>query len=114
MRRVAALFGATAVAAGAFGAHALAPHVSPDRLQTWQTAASYHLVHAAVLLALSLTPGTPRLPMALFSAGIVLFSGSLYALVLLDWPLLGRVTPIGGLLFIAGWLSLARTRTPPA
>ena len=106
-------FGATAVAAGAFGAHALADHVTPERLETWRTAAHYHLVHAAVLLALELAP-TPRvLPVRLFALGILLFSGSLYLLVLLDIPVLGAVTPFGGVAFIAGWLSLARSAARP-
>jgi uncharacterized membrane protein YgdD (TMEM256/DUF423 family) len=108
MIRVAAGMGATAVAAGAFGAHALAARVTPERLATWHTASTYHLVHAVVLLALALSPVPRRLSGGLFTAGILLFSGSLYALVLLDQPWLGAVTPLGGLCFIAGWLSLAR------
>lgn len=105
---VAALLGATAVAAGAFGAHALRGAVPAERLATWQTGASYHLVHAVVLYVLALSP-TPRpLSFGLFTAGVLLFSGSLYALVLLDVPALGAVTPLGGVTFILGWLSLAR------
>jgi uncharacterized membrane protein YgdD (TMEM256/DUF423 family) len=110
MRRVAALLGATAVAAGAFGAHGLQSHVTPERLETWRTAANYQLLHAVALLALSLSP-TPRpLPSRLFLAGTLIFSGSLYALVLLDLPILGAITPIGGVCFILGWLSLGRGR----
>ncbi len=108
MRPIAGVLGALAVAAGAFGAHALRGQVTPERLDTWQTAASYHLVHAVVLLVLASAPTPRTTSFALFGAGIVLFSGSLYALVLLDLPVLGAVTPLGGVAFIAGWLSLAR------
>ncbi len=110
MRRVAAILGALAVAAGAFGAHALEGRVTPDRLDTWHTAATYHLLHAVALLALGLAPVPRRLTSMLFVFGILIFSGSLYALVLLDMPILGAITPLGGLCFIAGWLSLARGR----
>lgn len=110
MRRVAAILGALAVAAGAFGAHALADRVTPERLETWQTAASYHLLHAVALLAISLAPAPRRLTSLLFVCGILVFSGSLYTLVLLDLPVLGAITPLGGLCFIAGWLNLARGR----
>lgn len=105
--------GALAVAAGAFGAHALDGAVTPDRLAVWRTAASYGLAHAVALgvvgLWAALRPGLEvRLAGWLFLTGTVLFSGSLYALVLLDLPWLGAVTPLGGLAFIAGWLTLVR------
>jgi uncharacterized membrane protein YgdD (TMEM256/DUF423 family) len=109
MMRLAAVLGALAVAAGAFGAHGLKDHVTAERLATWHTASTYHLVHAVVLLALALAPTPRRLSAGLFTAGIFLFSGSLYALVLLDQPMLGAITPLGGLAFIAGWLNLARS-----
>jgi uncharacterized membrane protein YgdD (TMEM256/DUF423 family) len=98
--RLAGGLGVLAVAAGAFGAHALAAH---PRLDTWKTAALYHLVHA-VALAL---PALPVATRTWFFAGILLFSGSLYALVLLDAPRLGMITPLGGLCFLAGWAWLA-------
>ncbi|HLT46555.1 MAG TPA: DUF423 domain-containing protein [Rubricoccaceae bacterium] len=107
-----AVSGALAVAAGAFGAHALEGAVAAERLATWATAAHYHLAHALALVAAGLVaahrPG--RLVRAagwLFLAGTVLFAGSLYALVLLDLPALGAVTPLGGVAFIAGWGCLA-------
>ena len=90
-RWIVAVIGAIAVAAGAFGAHGLEGHVTPERLATWKTGASYHLVHAAVLYALTLGKPNPW-SFRLFTAGIVLFSGSLYLLVLLDKPWLGAVT----------------------
>ena len=106
-----AVLGGTAVAAGAFGAHALEASVTPERLQVWNTAAQYHLIHAAVILALALHSQTDdsrwRLPMMGFTAGVVLFSFSLYALVLTDITQLAMITPIGGLLLILSWLMVA-------
>ncbi len=107
---LAALFGASAVATGAFGAHGLKARIAPELLTTWSTAAAYHLAHSFALLALGLyAQATSRpitLPAGLFCAGIVVFSGSLYILVLTGVKWLGAITPIGGLLLIAAWLSL--------
>lgn len=94
--------------AGAFGAHALRAQVTTDRLDTWQTAAHYQLLHAVVLLALAAWlqwAPTPlrRWALRFFVAGICLFSGSLYLLVLLDITWLGAVTPIGGVGLILAW-----------
>jgi uncharacterized membrane protein YgdD (TMEM256/DUF423 family) len=111
--RTAAVLGALAVAAGAFGAHALRGTVTDARLATFDTAAKYQLVHAVLLAALAHAPVGPLAP-RLITAGTVVFSGTLYLLVLLDLPVLGAVTPVGGLLLIAGWLSLlldARARS---
>jgi uncharacterized membrane protein YgdD (TMEM256/DUF423 family) len=107
-----ALAGALGVAAGAFGAHALADAVPPERLATFRTGATYHLAHAlaAVLAGLAAAHGLGRPARAagwLFLAGVVLFAGSLYALVLFDLPVLGAVAPLGGVALIAGWLALA-------
>lgn len=116
----AALSGAVAVAAGAFGAHALREMVTPARLDVWQTGAAYHLAHAVAGLAVAaLAPADagPWIRRAgwFFLAGTVLFSGSLYALVLLDAAWFGAVTPLGGVAFIAGWLCLAASaRVRPA
>jgi len=108
---VSAVFGATAVAAGAFGAHALEASVTPERLQVWNTAAQYHLIHAAVILALALHSQAGdsrwRLPMMGFTLGVVLFSFSLYALVLTDITQLAMITPMGGLLLMLSWLMVA-------
>jgi uncharacterized membrane protein YgdD (TMEM256/DUF423 family) len=99
-----------AVAAGAFGAHALADSVPPARLDAWQTGARYAAWHALALLAtgilLRMAPASRalRIAAALFAAGIVLFSGSLFALVLADTRALGFITPFGGLAFLAGWV----------
>lgn len=100
------------VGTGAFGAHGLRAHVGPDLLAVWQTAVLYQLVHALGLLGLAAL--RPRLHLkfasssALFLlAGIVIFSGSLYALVLSGVRMLGAITPIGGVSFMVGWLLLA-------
>ena len=107
---LAASYGALAVLAGAFGAHGLRGRVTPEQLASWGTAAEYHLLHSVVLLALALfgaQSGRPvGLPVSLLAAGITLFSGSIYLLVLTEQRWLGPVTPVGGLLLIAGWLSL--------
>jgi uncharacterized membrane protein YgdD (TMEM256/DUF423 family) len=106
----AAFAGASGVALGAFGAHALRARLEPAALAIWQTAVLYHLLHAVALLALVLfaraTGRSVTLPAALFCAGIVLFSGSLYGLALTSWRWLGPITPLGGLAFLAGWASL--------
>lgn len=106
----AALLGAAAVVAGAFGAHGLAERVEPRQLEAWRTAAQYALVHAIALLALgmfaSATGRSVRAPAALWLAGVVLFSGSIFALVLGGPRWLGPITPVGGLCLIAGWVAL--------
>jgi uncharacterized membrane protein YgdD (TMEM256/DUF423 family) len=104
---------ALAVALGAFGAHALKARLSPDMSVVWQTAVQYHAWHALGLaiagLLLLQRPGTAGLALAgwLFVAGVVLFSGSLYAMALTSMRSLGAVTPIGGAAFIAGWIVFA-------
>ena len=99
-----ALSAGLAVLLGAFGAHWL----NLARPETWTTAAGYQMSHAVALLVLAWASaqwGGPWIRAAgtLFIAGIVLFSGSLYALALTDISALGAVTPVGGLCFIAGW-----------
>jgi uncharacterized membrane protein YgdD (TMEM256/DUF423 family) len=110
---LAALLMFVAVAAGAFGAHALKGRLTPELSATWETAVQYHAWHALGLAVVGLltiqVPGRVGLALAgwLFVAGIVLFSGSLYAMALTGARWLGAVTPIGGVAFLAGWLSLA-------
>ena len=72
----------------------------------WQTASLYHLLHAAVLLCIAGRPIVNRFAFRLFAIGIVLFSGSLYALAITSIKQLGGITPLGGLLLIAGWIAL--------
>lgn len=113
--RIAGISGALAVAMGAFGAHALKSVLDSSSLDNWKTASWYHFVHTLALLALAYLPLSPkrqRISMTLFLLGILCFSGSLYLLstrTLHNLPvgLLGPVTPIGGLLLVTAWLSLA-------
>jgi uncharacterized membrane protein YgdD (TMEM256/DUF423 family) len=114
---LAALLLALAVAAGAFGAHALKSRLPSDALAVYQTAVQYHFWHALGLLAVGVlwTVQPDRALLAwsavLLVAGIAIFSGSLYALALTEVRILGAITPIGGLAFIAGWLVLAYSIT---
>jgi len=101
-----------AVAAGAFGAHALRARLPADLLAVFETGARYQMYHALALLAVAWAsnhwPGTPlRLAGWLFIGGTLLFSGSLYLLALTGARWLGAITPLGGLLFLAGWAALA-------
>ena len=114
---IAALLGLIGVAAGAFGVHVLRDHLDPARLQAFETAVRYQLVHALALLFVGAHGrSAPRvgagLAGVLFLCGVVLFSGSLYALVLTAVPAWGAVTPLGGLCLMAGWLVLARAFWP--
>jgi uncharacterized membrane protein YgdD (TMEM256/DUF423 family) len=111
--RIAGIAGATGVVLGAFGAHALAGRVTdPHLLEVWDTAGRYHLVHAVALGLVAAHPRRPRAAGAAFCLGILLFSGSLYAMTLTGVRALGAITPLGGLAFITGWVVLAFT--PPA
>jgi uncharacterized membrane protein YgdD (TMEM256/DUF423 family) len=109
-----ALAGAAGVALGAFGAHALKARLAPDMLAVWQTAVHYHFWHALGLVAIGMLialalPGSTALKWAggLMIAGLVLFSGSLYALAFTGSRWLGAVTPFGGTAWIVAWLLLA-------
>jgi uncharacterized membrane protein YgdD (TMEM256/DUF423 family) len=107
---VAGLLGFSAVAIGAFGAHGLRGRLSPAMLEIYRTGALYHLVHAVAVLAIALGGDRlrrGRLILTLFTAGIVVFAGSLYALALTGVGALGAVTPLGGLLLLAGWALVA-------
>lgn len=110
-----ALLAAFGVAAGAFGAHVLKEHLTPERLATFETAVRYHLIHAVVLVLIGYieasqgtSPDTRRAGRSML-LGIALFSGSLYALVASGVSILGAVTPLGGVFLILGWLFLARS-----
>ncbi|MCF6225884.1 MAG: DUF423 domain-containing protein [Xanthomonadales bacterium] len=108
---IAALLGASAVLAGAFGAHGLKAILTPAQLVTWKMASFYQLVHAVLLMALAASAlielKSFRLASKVLLLGIVLFSGSLYLLLLIGIKFLAILTPIGGVLLVAGWLLLA-------
>ncbi|MES2818872.1 MAG: DUF423 domain-containing protein [Pseudomonadota bacterium] len=108
---LAVFFGFTGVALGAFAAHGLKARLSADYLAVFQTGVHYQMLHALALLALALL--SVQLPGrwltaagSLFVLGILLFSGSLYALTLTGVGKLGIITPFGGLAFLAGWACL--------
>jgi uncharacterized membrane protein YgdD (TMEM256/DUF423 family) len=108
---VGAVLGLLGVAAGAFGAHAVRERIGPDRLEDWRTAADYQLWHALATIASGFAAarwesGAAAAAGWCFVAGTLLFSGSLYALALTDRRRLGAITPIGGLLLLAGWALL--------
>jgi uncharacterized membrane protein YgdD (TMEM256/DUF423 family) len=103
--QIAGVLGFLGVALGAFGAHQLASLLAANQTSSiWQTAVLYHLVHAvAALWAAGRNPTV----VWIWAAGIVIFSGSLYLLAITNTRWLGAITPIGGLLFLAGWLLVA-------
>jgi uncharacterized membrane protein YgdD (TMEM256/DUF423 family) len=112
---VGALSAFVAVAAGAFGAHALRGRLSSDMLDVFQTGAQYQMYHALALIGVGMLLGRFSIDGSawlnasgwLFIAGAVLFSGSLYALSLSGVTVLGAITPLGGVAFLLGWLALA-------
>ncbi len=106
-----ALIAGLAVAAGAFGAHGLSDRVAPDMLAIFETGARYQMYHGLALLAVAWAAarwpgGGTTMAGWLFVGGVVLFSGSLYALALSGVRALGAITPVGGVAFVAGWLAL--------
>jgi uncharacterized membrane protein YgdD (TMEM256/DUF423 family) len=118
MDRLIFLFGClsagVAVAAGAFAAHALRDKLKPELLNAFEVGVKYQMYHALALLAVAWAVGhwpnsSAYLAGWLFIAGTILFSGSLYAMSLSGLRWLGAITPVGGLLFIAGWLYLGWT-----
>lgn len=109
---LAAFFGATGVALGAFGAHGLSALLEANgREETFRTATIYHLVHAVALLGLGILAMQIDNQMLIYAgyafvAGILFFSGSLYILSIFDIRIMGAVAPIGGTAFIIGWILL--------
>jgi uncharacterized membrane protein YgdD (TMEM256/DUF423 family) len=109
---IGALTGFIGVTLGAFGAHALRSRLSPEMLVVFETGVRYQMYHAFAILIVALMLGRMGgwlISTAgwLFTAGIVLFSGSLYLLALTRVTMLGAITPIGGLVFLLGWACLA-------
>lgn len=110
LRALSAILGGLAVAAGAFAAHGLESRLTPEALEWWDTGVRYHFWHAiAIWLAADTIRATGRGRGAAlaFLIGILLFSGSLYALALSGEKCLGMVTPFGGVAFLVGWALLA-------
>ena len=108
---IGALAGFIGVAFGAFGAHGLRGRLSPDMLGVFETGVRYQMYHAFAVLVVALAAARfdgwmVRAAGWAFTAGIVLFSGSLYALALSGVTMLGAITPIGGLAFLIGWALL--------
>jgi len=107
-RIVAGCMGFSGVFCGAFGAHILRGLLEKSgTLQIWQTGVLYHLVHAVVLLVVSGWRPVPRAAYNLMLVGMIIFSGSLYALALTNLKWFGAITPLGGLGMLAGWIVLA-------
>jgi uncharacterized membrane protein YgdD (TMEM256/DUF423 family) len=105
---VAGATGFLGIALGAFGAHALKGLLEVHHArEIWNTAVLYHLVHAPVLLWLARCQVVLQIPFSFFALGILLFSGSLYLLAITGITWLGAITPIGGLLLMAGWAFIA-------
>lgn len=114
--RLAAFLGMTAVILGAYGAHGLRLLLDPPQVETFKTGVLYHFIHTLAILAIGqsslVQSKVLKLSTIFFSLGILLFSGSLYLLScreilgIAHWAFLGPLTPIGGLFFILGWLSL--------
>jgi uncharacterized membrane protein YgdD (TMEM256/DUF423 family) len=107
-----AILGGLSVAAGAFGAHALRAQLEPRMLEVFETAARYQMYHALALFGaawLYQQTGSQAAQVAgwAFLAGILMFSGSLYAMVFTGVRALGAITPIGGMAFLVGWGALA-------
>ncbi len=107
-----ALYGFVGVAFGAFGAHALRTRLSADMLAVWKTAVEYQMFHALALLSVGIllragnSSALLNVSGACFAGGVLLFSGSLYALALSGVRILGAITPLGGLLLLIGWALL--------
>ena len=109
---IGALMGFVGVGLGAFGAHGLRGRLTPDMLAVFETGVRYQMYHALALLAVgAMMSRVDSRAVAVagwsFTAGILIFSGSLYALALSGVTTLGAITPIGGLAFLAGWIALA-------
>ena len=109
--RIGALLAFLDVAFGAFGAHALRERLSPDLLAVFETGVRYQMYHALAILIVAIVLSRSDNARAVwagwcFLLGIVLFSGSLYVLALTGAGILGAITPLGGLLFLAGWICL--------
>ena len=109
---VGSIFAALAVGLGAFGAHSLRHSASTRELEIFETAIRYHMYHAVALVIVGfllskIDATTLRISTYLFATGILLFSGSLYALVFTGHKWLGAITPFGGVFFVVAWILVA-------
>jgi|TARA_R110000782_G_scaffold5347_24_gene18468 uncharacterized membrane protein YgdD (TMEM256/DUF423 family) len=110
---LAAILGFLAVGLGAFGAHGLKASLSADMMAVYQTAVQYHFYHCfallivGVLMHIGVQHTSLKISAVLFFVGVLVFSGSLYALALTGTRWLGAITPIGGLMFLVAWACLA-------
>ena len=109
---ISAILGLIGVALGAFGAHGLKERLSADMMSVYQTGSHYHLIHALALLGIGILArqmDVTAIKVAGISMifGILVFSGSLYALAISEIRILGAITPIGGVGFMVGWAALA-------
>ncbi len=110
--RLGSLLAALGVVMGAFGAHGLRSRLTPEYMEIYKTAAFYHLIHALAIVLVGVLASQranfPAKPISLlFTVGVLLFSGSLYALAITNIRELGAITPIGGVCFIIAWVLLA-------
>lgn len=117
--KIVAILGALGVGIGAFGAHGLKPYLDVAQTETFKTATLYYFIHIVAMLTIAMNSTRSKannLSFYLFLAGVVCFSGSLYILSTRHlyggdtWSFVGPITPIGGLLFIFGWLNLLRVK----
>ena len=117
--KIVAILAALGVGIGAFGAHGLKPYLDVAQTETFKTATLYHFIHIVAMLTIAMNSTKSKvnnLSFYLFLAGVVCFSGSLYILSTRHlyggdtWNFVGPITPIGGLLFIFGWLNLLRDK----
>ncbi len=109
---IGSILGMIGVGIGAFGAHLLEPIIGSQLLQTFKTGVEYHFVHTLAILIVAVLAGVIgessllRWAGRLFTIGVIIFSGSLYVLSITGIKVLGAITPIGGVCFIAGWIML--------
>lgn len=104
---IAGLFGFTGVAIGAFGAHLLSDKLSGNMLEIYKTGVFYHLLHTVVITVIAFSSSKNfNLSALFFSIGIILFSFSLYIYSLTDNTFFTMITPVGGISFLLGWISL--------
>ncbi|NDF15462.1 DUF423 domain-containing protein [bacterium] len=113
-KRIGAFLAAAGVALGAFGAHGLQGRLAPEFLEIYKTSTQYLMMHALALVLYGISGIKTEWPGRCFAWGILFFCGSLFALVATGVKALGAITPIGGLLFIAGWIGFGIHARPAA